>query len=201
MSIYSLNAVMYFVGYVIGFIETIQTRSKIMLQKLSISMMIVLSSFFVSCTKDSTSTEEVVNNSEQTGSTDEAAELSKHKESGEVITEKSDDTFTPSRIHFKFDNSLVEEAYFDTLSAVADYLLKTLKLFLKCKATVITEEQNNIILLLGCAELKLLKHTLKNMGVKEDQLSSVSYGEHKPLIDEHNEIAWSQNRRVEILVK
>jgi len=39
---------------------------------------------------------------------------------------------------------------------------------------------------------------LKVNDVSEEQIETVSYGEEKPAVDESNEDAWAQNRRVEI---
>ncbi|MDH5436970.1 MAG: peptidoglycan-associated lipoprotein, partial [Gammaproteobacteria bacterium] len=36
-------------------------------------------------------------------------------------------------------------------------------------------------------------------GTSNSQLESVSYGEERPVDSGHNESAWSQNRRVEII--
>ena len=44
-----------------------------------------------------------------------------------------------------------------------------------------------------------VKKTLLLLGAKEEQLESVSLGEEKPRAEGHDEAAWSQNRRSDIL--
>ena len=36
-------------------------------------------------------------------------------------------------------------------------------------------------------------------GASTDQVETVSYGEEKPAVEGHDESAWSQNRRVELV--
>jgi peptidoglycan-associated lipoprotein len=42
---------------------------------------------------------------------------------------------------------------------------------------------------------------LSLLGVREDQIESVSLGEEKPKNPGHDESAWSENRRADILYK
>jgi peptidoglycan-associated lipoprotein len=44
-----------------------------------------------------------------------------------------------------------------------------------------------------------VKKMLLLLGVKEDQVESVSLGEEKPRSEGHDEAAWAQNRRCDIL--
>ena len=45
-----------------------------------------------------------------------------------------------------------------------------------------------------------MKKALLLQGAVDTQLSTVSYGEERPVADGHDEAAWSQNRRVEIIL-
>ena len=42
---------------------------------------------------------------------------------------------------------------------------------------------------------------MKVLGVAGNRIKTVSYGEEKPLCQEHNESCWRQNRRAEIAYK
>ena len=59
-----------------------------------------------------------------------------------------------------------------------------------------TREYN---LALGERRAKAAAELLKVLGVDGSRISTVSYGEEKPLVDGHDEAAWAKNRRVEIL--
>jgi peptidoglycan-associated lipoprotein len=42
---------------------------------------------------------------------------------------------------------------------------------------------------------------LVNLGIDPARIRTVSYGEERPLFVEQNEFAWSQNRRVDFVIK
>lgn len=54
-------------------------------------------------------------------------------------------------------------------------------------------------LALGQKRADAVKRALLVMGVREDQVESVSLGEEKPRKEGHNEAAWAENRRADIL--
>jgi peptidoglycan-associated lipoprotein len=45
-----------------------------------------------------------------------------------------------------------------------------------------------------------VKKALVLLGATEAQLATVSFGAERPVADGHDEAAWSQNRRVDIVV-
>ena len=55
-----------------------------------------------------------------------------------------------------------------------------------------TEEYN---LALGLKRAETAKQYLISKGVSQDRIDIISYGEDKPLVEEHNENAWAKNRR------
>jgi peptidoglycan-associated lipoprotein len=52
---------------------------------------------------------------------------------------------------------------------------------------------------LGQKRSEALKRMLILLGAKEEQIESVSLGEEKPRAEGHDEAAWAQNRRSDIL--
>jgi peptidoglycan-associated lipoprotein len=54
---------------------------------------------------------------------------------------------------------------------------------------------NEYNLALGERRANAAKKYLVSLGVSTDRISSISYGEEKPLDAGHNEEAWSKNRR------
>jgi peptidoglycan-associated lipoprotein len=57
-----------------------------------------------------------------------------------------------------------------------------------------TEEYN---MALGERRAMAAKNYLSNLGVSPDRISTISYGESRPLDTAHNEAAWAKNRRDE----
>ena len=52
---------------------------------------------------------------------------------------------------------------------------------------------------LGERRADSVKHALNMLGVPEQQVTTLSYGEERPIDTGHDEAAWQQNRRVEIV--
>ena len=60
-----------------------------------------------------------------------------------------------------------------------------------------TEEYNQA---LGQRRADAVKNYLSNYGISIYRINTVSYGEMKPVNQNHNEAAWSKNRRCEIII-
>ena len=104
------------------------------------------------------------------------------------------------RIHFDFDKYNVKSEYEGVLKSNAQWLQKGKK------TTVIeghcdergTAEYN---IALGDRRAKSAKSYLTNLGTDTAKLSTISYGEEKPLAACHDESCWWQNRRAEFIAK
>lgn len=102
------------------------------------------------------------------------------------------------RVHFAFNSALITEEAAGILTNNAR------KLSSASDKVVIeghcdergTREYN---LALGQKRADAVVRFLTSQGVSRQRLSSVSYGKEKPLVQEHNESAWAQNRRAEIV--
>jgi peptidoglycan-associated lipoprotein len=55
-------------------------------------------------------------------------------------------------------------------------------------------------LALGARRAKTVARYLKDLGVPESRLRTVSFGEARPAVDGHDELAWERNRRSEFRV-
>lgn len=102
-------------------------------------------------------------------------------------------------IYFEFDSSEVRPADRDVLTNHAAYLHEN------PQATIVLEghgdERGSREYNIGLGERRAqtVRQILELQGVGAQQLSTVSYGEEKPAVDGHDESAWSQNRRVELI--
>ena len=109
--------------------------------------------------------------------------------------------FTDEHIYFEFDKStLLEEA----------------KLKLKQKAAWLTAHPDASIVIqghcdergtseynmaLGDRRARSAKDYLVDLGIDSRRMTTVSYGEEKPIALGHNEAAWAKNRRAEFVIK
>jgi peptidoglycan-associated lipoprotein len=102
-------------------------------------------------------------------------------------------------IFFTFDNSTIQPKYIEVLKAHAKYLTNhpddTIKIEGHCDERG-TPEYN---IALGERRAKATMKYLQNLGVSKKQMTTISYGEEKPYVDESNSSAYAQNRRAVIV--
>lgn len=104
----------------------------------------------------------------------------------------------PYTVYFDYDRSTVRESEKAKLEAVADYMKKQsmdkdLLVEGHCDERG-TEEYNRA---LGERRAQAVREYLVNLGLSAARIQTVSYGKDKPIEPEHNEAAWSKNRRGE----
>jgi len=104
-------------------------------------------------------------------------------------------------IYFDLDKYEVKDEYKDLVAAHAKYLVanKGFKVLLQGNTDERGSREYNLSL--GQKRAEAVKRSLTLLGVKDDQIESVSLGEEKPKDAGHDEAAWSQNRRADILYK
>lgn len=109
--------------------------------------------------------------------------------------------FVNKNIHFEFDSSeltataqeiLKEKAGWMENNPSADVLIEG-----HCDERGTTEYN----LALGERRAKAARDFLINMGISASRMSTVSYGEEKPLDPAHNPEAWAKNRRAHFVIK
>lgn len=104
------------------------------------------------------------------------------------------------KIHFDFDKYNIKSEYEGTLKGNADWLQKNKKTSViegHCDERG-TAEYN---IALGDRRAKSAKNYLSNLGLEASRMSTVSYGEERPIAACHNESCWWQNRRDEFVAK
>jgi len=105
-----------------------------------------------------------------------------------------------SRIYFEFDSYVLSQQSRDTLYNNAEYLLKKYQGKVRLEGHCDERGSDEYNLALGENRAKAAMNYLITLGVPADQLSIVSYGKERPLVNDHTEEAWAQNRRVEFEV-
>lgn len=121
---------------------------------------------------------------------------------GPVISLNLKDPQSPlaqRRIQFDYDSAAIRDEYRSLLEAHALYLKSdsAAKAILQGHADERGSREYNLAL--GQRRSESVFKALNLLGVPDGQLEAVSLGEEKPLAEGHDEAAWTQNRRVEIL--
>ncbi|MBW2647372.1 MAG: peptidoglycan-associated lipoprotein Pal [Deltaproteobacteria bacterium] len=169
--------------------------------------------FAVSCAKTKVKSEpagmEVVTEEEmpadmQMEEMEEGEGLTEEQLSAQELAEKEAvlrDRFVNQDIHFEFDKSrLIPEAK-EILKEKAEWLS------IKRGATVTIEGHcdergtNEYNLALGDRRAESAKRFLVDLGISASRLTTVTYGEERPLDPGHNEEAWTKNRRARFVIE
>ncbi len=102
-------------------------------------------------------------------------------------------------LYFDFDRSELKPEYQQVVAAHARFLRENpgSKMRLEGHADERGSREYNIGL--GERRAQTVRRNLALQGAGSDQLSTISYGEEKPLDSSHTEYAWQINRRVELV--
>jgi peptidoglycan-associated lipoprotein len=98
-------------------------------------------------------------------------------------------------IFFALDKHFLTDEAKATLERNAAKIKNNPDLKVRIEGTCDERATNKYNMALGERRANSAKKYLINLGVKEDQLSTVSYGEEKPSCTEKNEECWAKNRR------
>ena len=102
-------------------------------------------------------------------------------------------------IYFEYDSSDIRPEYRQTVEAHAAYLTANPSTTLTLEGHADERGSREYNLALGERRAQSIKRQMTLLGASTNQIRTVSYGEERPSIDGHDETAWSENRRVEII--
>lgn len=103
-------------------------------------------------------------------------------------------------IYFGFDQYALTEEARATLKKHADWLRANRGYVMRIEGHCDERGTNEYNLALGQRRADATKKYLVGLGVDAKRLSTVSYGEEKPLDPGHDEAAWAKNRRAQFAV-
>ena len=103
-------------------------------------------------------------------------------------------------IHFDFDKYSIKDEYKDVLTQKAQLLREWPSVKIRIEGHCDEWGTNEYNLALGERRANAAMEFLVGAGVSADRITTVSYGEEKPLDPGHNKEAWKMNRRDEFYV-
>jgi peptidoglycan-associated lipoprotein len=104
-----------------------------------------------------------------------------------------------TRIHFDFDRSEVKPEYESTMRDNAAWMNSHSNTNVTVEGHCDERGSVEYNIALGDRRANSARRYLKNLGVSGSRLSTISYGEERPLCTEHDESCWWQNRRAEFV--
>ncbi len=102
-------------------------------------------------------------------------------------------------IYFDYDSSDIQSQFRDTVEAHAAFLAANPDTVVSLEGHADERGSREYNLALGERRAQTVKRQMVLLGASSSQIRATSYGEERPVSEEHDEFAWSQNRRVEII--
>jgi peptidoglycan-associated lipoprotein len=103
-------------------------------------------------------------------------------------------------IHFNFDKYDIRPSDAAILKANAALLQKYHKVKIQIEGHCDERGTNEYNLALGERRANSTKNYLISLGISPERISTISYGEEKPLDPGHNDEAWDKNRRAHTII-
>ncbi len=138
---------------------------------------------------------------QQTATTDASKQMTPAEQfhaQGQADLDKALEQLRGVSVFFEFDSATLTKDAQEKLSTVAQILSAhpELKVRIEGNADERGSEQYNLAL--GQRRADSAKKYLAGLGVKGDQITSISFGAEKPKATGHDEEAWRQNRRDDV---
>lgn len=105
------------------------------------------------------------------------------------------DKFVNEDVHFEFDKSTLLPGAREILKEKAEWLFMETGVSVTIEGHCDERGTNEYNLALGDRRAESAKRFLVDLGISARRITTVSYGEERPLDSGHNEEAWAKNRR------
>ena len=104
-------------------------------------------------------------------------------------------------IYFDFDKSNIRRDQRDRIEKNAEFLANNKTVQVRIEGNCDERGTNEYNMALGQRRAMSAKKYLVNLGIAENRLDTISYGEERPLLFGHDEYSWAQNRRDDFVIK
>jgi len=102
-------------------------------------------------------------------------------------------------VYFEFDSSLVKDEYRPMVAAHARYLQQHNAAKMRIEGNTDERGSREYNLALGQRRADSVRQMMLLLGARSVQIETVSFGEEKPRAAGHDEAAWAENRRADIV--
>ncbi|MFN3921962.1 MAG: peptidoglycan-associated lipoprotein Pal, partial [Caldimicrobium sp.] len=104
-------------------------------------------------------------------------------------------------IFFDYDDFSIREDMWDRIKANVRYLMEKPNLKIELQGNCDERGTNEYNFALGMKRALEVKKVLVKLGIDENRINVISFGEEKPLCKESDESCWAINRRVDFVIK
>ena len=102
-------------------------------------------------------------------------------------------------VYFDYDDFSVKNEYAGLIERQGKYLLSKPTLTVKIEGNADERGSAEYNLALGQKRAEAVLKALKIYGVKDTQMEAISWGRERPKATGHDELAWAQNRRADLV--
>ena len=102
-------------------------------------------------------------------------------------------------IYFEYDSSTVRAEFRETIAAHAMYLATNAGASVTLEGHADERGSREYNLALGERRALAVRRQIVLLGASAGQIRTVSYGEERPIVEDHDDESYAQNRRVEII--
>ena len=106
---------------------------------------------------------------------------------------------TGRSVYFDFDKAVVKSEFTPLVERHGKYLMSNPQLAVKIEGNTDERGSAEYNLALGQKRAEAVKQSLKVYGVNDSQMEAISWGKERPKAMGHDESAWAQNRRADIV--
>ncbi|HSQ03046.1 MAG TPA: peptidoglycan-associated lipoprotein Pal [Burkholderiales bacterium] len=102
-------------------------------------------------------------------------------------------------VYFDYDSNIVKDEFKPLITAHAKYLSQNRSAHATIQGNTDERGSREYNLALGQRRAEAVKQMMQLLGASPAQIDTTSFGEEKPRADGHDEGAWAQNRRADIV--
>ena len=114
---------------------------------------------------------------------------------------KARDNFENAHVYFAYDSSVLDDMAQSTLKSQADWLRKNPASRVLIEGHCDERGTVEYNLALGDRRAESAKRFLMSSGIDGSRLTTVSYGEERPLDPGNDEVSWAKNRRAQFVIE
>jgi peptidoglycan-associated lipoprotein len=103
-------------------------------------------------------------------------------------------------VYFDFDQSSIRADQQPRIEKNAAYLKDNPQVSIQIQGNCDERGTNEYNMALGERRAMSAKKYLMNLGIAGNRITTISYGEEKPLVYGHDELSWAQNRRDDFVI-
>ncbi|MDJ0880672.1 MAG: peptidoglycan-associated lipoprotein Pal [Gammaproteobacteria bacterium] len=115
------------------------------------------------------------------------------------MLEEADSPLASRVIYFEYDSAKVNDESLALLEAHGNFISGNGNVFVRLEGHADERGSREYNIALGDRRAQSVRRILLFQGSSTDQVDTISYGEEQPAALGHDESAWSQNRRVELV--